>query len=236
MTPSSFGPAGRWCLLMAGVVLLSACTGLPAPRSAPDFSQISLVAMMPVQNMAAIYGAASSVRNPLSGRVFATGPVGASDAQSFEAGVYSRFVALGRFRVLPPGSALGAMSSLTATQTSHATDRSLWIDSGRALNAQAVLVAFLYRYSDRIGSRYAAQQPASVAFDLYLLRVPDGRILWTGLFNETQRALSENLLELNKFIKRKGWVSADELAAAGLDDVMATLTPPGKAKDSENEP
>jgi hypothetical protein len=93
-----------------------------------------------------------------------------------------------------------------------------------------VLVCFLYRFHERIGSRYAAEAPASVAFDLYLLRSVDGRVLWQGRFDETQRALSENLLDFNKFMKRKGWISANDLALAGLDDLFDTLRQTSQAR------
>lgn len=218
------------CIFMVGTIAaLAGCAGMPAAGSTADLTLIKTVVMMPVQNMAAIYGPATQVRNPLSGSMFMTGAVSTDAAQSFESAVYSRITALERFQLLAPESALGVLSSLTSRDASPIGDRSLWIESGRVLNVDGVLVCFLYRYSERVGSRYAAQEPASVAFDIYLLRTADGRIMWTGRFDETQRALSENLLEINKFMKRKGWISAADLAAAGLDDLLATMKAPRPA-------
>ena len=57
----------------------------------------------------------------------------------------------------------------------------------------------------------------------------DNRVLWQGRFDETQQALSENLLDFNKFMKRKGWISANGLVLAGLDELLDTLRPPPPA-------
>ncbi len=225
-------PLGRVTLMLM-VLMIAACSSLPSEKTPSRALPVETVALIPVQNMAAIYGASRRVRNPLSGSVFLTGSVSNEAARFFEDAVYTRIQALGRFQVLPPESSVGAMSSLTVTGSSPILDRNLWIESGRALNVDGVLVCFLYRYHERIGSRYAAEAPASVAFDLYLLRSVDGRVLWQGRFDETQRALSENLLDFNKFMKRKGWISANDLALAGLDDLFDTLRQTPKAPGAD---
>ena len=229
--------AARRLFILGLVAVTAACAGVPAAGTAPNLSEIHTVAMMPVQNMAAIYGIGRNVRNPLSGSVYITGTVTPDAAQFFETAVFSKFSALERFRLLAPERSLGILSTLTSRDASPIVDRTLWIESARALKADGVLVCFLYRFIERIGSRYAAERPASVAFDIYLLRVPDGRILWAGRFDETQRALSENLLEINKFVKRKGWISAADMTAAGLDDLLGAIAPPRPAAGAaQNDP
>ncbi|MDP3428618.1 MAG: hypothetical protein Q8S17_14755, partial [Humidesulfovibrio sp.] len=60
--------------------------------------------------------------------------------------------------------------------------------------------------------------PASVIIDLYLLDVKAERIVSRFHFDETQKALSDNLLDMGKFMRRKGeWVGADVLAKEGLE-------------------
>jgi hypothetical protein len=57
------------------------------------------------------------------------------------------------------------------------------------------------------------------------MRVADGRILWSGHFDETQKALSEDLYQLDKFIKRKAsWITAREMAQTGLENILQTLS------------
>ena len=48
-----------------------------------------------------------------------------------------------------------------------------------------------------------------------------GNTIWAACFDETQRALSEDLLQLNTFINRKGrWVSAAELADFAMKEIF----------------
>ena len=43
-------------------------------------------------------------------------------------------------------------------------------------------------------------------------------------FDETQKALTDNLLDLNKFVQRKGeWVEADVLAKEGIEAGLREL-------------
>ncbi|MDY6954621.1 MAG: nucleoid-structuring protein H-NS, partial [Thermodesulfobacteriota bacterium] len=60
--------------------------------------------------------------------------------------------------------------------------------------------------------------------DIHLIRVADGRLIWVGHFDETQHSLSEDLFRWKTFLKRGGgWLTAEQLAAFGLQEVMATF-------------
>ena len=60
-----------------------------------------------------------------------------------------------------------------------------------------------------------------------LIRVSDGRTLWSRAFDETQRSLDEHLLKLGSFLKRGGgWLTAEQLASSGLKEVMASFPVP----------
>jgi len=57
--------------------------------------------------------------------------------------------------------------------------------------------------------------------------VKDGQLVWRGIFEETQQALSENILKIGAFIKRKArWITARELAAEGLENLISTFPEP----------
>jgi hypothetical protein len=107
------------------------------------------------------------------------------------------------------------------------TERSLMIEAGQAFEADAVLVGHLYRYIDRVGRNLSVESPASVAFDLHLLRVSDGSLLWTGYFDETQKTLMEDMFDISAFFEREGkWVTAEQMASAGLANIMETFKIP----------
>jgi hypothetical protein len=68
-----------------------------------------------------------------------------------------------------------------------------------------------------------------VAFDLLLIQVPEGRLLWERHFDESQQPLSDNLFKLSTFIQRRGrWLTAGELAQSGLAAVLATFPAPAE--------
>jgi hypothetical protein len=92
---------------------------------------------------------------------------------------------------------------------------------GKRLGADYVLVGNVWRYKERTGSPMAAESPASVAFALSLVEVASGRILWSDVFSETQRSLSENILQAKGFFEMGGkWVTADELALYGVKEIF----------------
>lgn len=105
--------------------------------------------------------------------------------------------------------------------------RSSSIEVGRELGGDFLFLGFLFRFEQRVGSSWGAERPASVAFDLHLFRLRDGRKVWSGRMDETQRPLSENLFKFPSFLRRKGrWLTAEELASVGMDEILMRLPGP----------
>ena len=93
----------------------------------------------------------------------------------------------------------------------------------------AVVTGVITRYRNRDGTPLTADHPSSVSFDVFLISVHDGKILWSATFEETQEFLSENLLLLPRFLEGGGlWQSNDKLARIGMARVLDTF--PGIAK------
>ena len=92
---------------------------------------------------------------------------------------------------------------------------------GVEMKAEYVLWGDVFRYQERIGAGYGVQRPASVAFDLHLMRVKDGKLIWKAHWDRTQKPLSENILEFNRFVKgNMRWVTAAELSLQGLKEML----------------
>ena len=88
----------------------------------------------------------------------------------------------------------------------------------------AVLTGVITRYDDRQGNALLVDQPASVAYEAYLISARDGEILWRARFDETQRPLFDNLLLAGRFFKGGGgWQTNDTLARIGLERVVKTF-------------
>jgi hypothetical protein len=99
---------------------------------------------------------------------------------------------------------------------------------GKAFGCDAVLAGHIYRWQEREGTAIGVNRPASVAFDLHLVRPNDGAIIWRTRFDKTQRSLSENLLDAETFFQSGGrWLTAENLAILGLNKVLKGM-PGGK--------
>lgn len=204
---------------------------MPACRShvlteetAPALSSPRHLVVLPVQNMAEIYGEGSNIRSPICGKVFVTGPVAEGASAFLLDQVLHRLEKRDGVTLVPMGALQGTLSEIFRTEGSAHWDRKLAMKAGRLLKAEGAVVVNLYRFQQRVGTRYAIESPASVAFEIHLIDVATGRLLWGGDFTETQRALSENLLQLGSFLKRKGqWVTAEDMTIAELQEIFQTF-------------
>jgi hypothetical protein len=85
-------------------------------------------------------------------------------------------------------------------------------------------VHILYTFRNRSGGDFGVERPSHVEFELLLMQTMSGRIVWQRSFKEIQKSLSEDLLQLKSFIKRKGkWVSAHEMAKGALKEMLQTI-------------
>lgn len=92
-----------------------------------------------------------------------------------------------------------------------------WIKVGQCLGVDYLLVPQVLYWQKRVGSDLAVRQPAAVMLDLYLIDVKAEGVAKRYHFDEEQLSLSENILDADKFVKRKGkWITAVELAREGL--------------------
>lgn len=86
---------------------------------------------------------------------------------------------------------------------------------------EAILIGRIFHYKDRKGGDYSVSEPSSVAFDMRIVRISDGRVLFHCEFDETQKPLLSNVLNIGSFMKRKGrWVEAEEMALKAIDDAL----------------
>jgi hypothetical protein len=121
------------------------------------------------------------------------------------------------------------ISSKNPSQDLRGADRRLLVQIGESVHADAVVSGTIYRFEQRVGTGLSVSTPASVAFAMELIRVADGRVIWNRAFDETQRGLDQDLFKLGSFLKRGGkWLTAEELATAGLHETMASFPLPSR--------
>lgn len=146
---------------------------------------------------------------------------------------YTKIEALGEFNVLPLEKVEEILTPSLRNQIE--IDPFLSVQQiGKDLEIDFIFIGFLFRFEERIGSSIGVEKPASVGFDVHLFRLRDGKMIWIGKFEETQRPLSENLLKIGSFFRRKAsWLAAEELSGVGMDEMLSKL--PG-LKELEEKP
>jgi hypothetical protein len=138
---------------------------------------------------------------------------------------------MGIFKVLPLEKVGGAISQSERRQFEINPMRSS-IQLGKTLNVDFIFVGYIFRFEERIGSHIGAEKPASVGFDVHLIRLRDKKIVWDGKFDETQRPLSENLFKIGSFMRRKAsWLTAEELSSVGMDEMLKRFPGPKELEE-----
>ena len=125
-----------------------------------------------------------------------------------------------RFAIVPPGEVMRGVPEGE-------------VPSGDELRRQfgvdGVVTGTLRRYRKRVGGPAGAFKPASVWFTIEV-RTTDGTRVWSGTYEETQRALSEDLGSLPRAWRRGfKWVTAARLSQEGADELARAL-------DEDTEP
>ena len=128
-----------------------------------------------------------------------------------------------RFGLISGERVAGVFRRISATSL-KAPLRQVIREVGNELGAEGVVSGYVYRFRERKGVSYAVEQPASVAFEMHLLRVSDGALVWRGYFDRTQSSLMEDLLQVPSFYRGRGrWVTAEELTEEGLEQILKTF-------------
>ena len=127
---------------------------------------------------------------------------------------------MGTFKVLPQEKVGEPLSQSERRQFELKPMRSS-IQLGKTLNMDFIFIGVLFRFEERIGSHIGAEKPASIGFDVHLIRLKDEKMVWIGKFDETQRPLSENLFKIGSFVRRRAsWLTAEELSSVGMDEML----------------
>jgi hypothetical protein len=201
----------------------------PGQTSAPPLARVLI---LPVVDMTEIHGHDATLRGPLSGEVFITDTTAPGSAESVEETLRNRLVQLKNVHLIAPSAEIiGALRPLTAGNRSEkiAAIR----NAGRRSGADAVLCTYLYAFRERVGVSYGAETPARVSFEVVLVSVATGAVIWQGSFSETQKPLSEDLLGIGKFLQRRGrWVTASEMTAKAIDDMIDSLAAVGAGEEN----
>ncbi len=207
------------------IIILLSLTGCGlfgnSSRGTAPIPHLNRIAILPMDRASAKVSERPTCN--LSDSVIDTRDVPPEPAEALSRILFDRYGNDPRFLLVPEGKCMGFLNNFLATNVSQ-SQRSLIRSFGRQLGVDAVLYGKLYKYKERIGNQYSVQRPASVGFDLNLIRTRDGAVLWRYNFDKTQQALTENLFDFG-FYRSEGmrWLTADELARYGMEKALEDL-------------
>lgn len=181
-----------------------------AEESAPVNMQ--LLAVLPIEPVAST--SADGTTTP---------PPPAEAGLSVTAQIYRVLADQTEFRFVPDLTVADELETPEVRRAGGTIERAVAL--GKEVGADGVIFGHVFRFQKRVGTEYGASEPASVGFDLGLVAVSSGAVVWQGTFDQTQEPLTSNLLNWWMFW-REGprWFSAGELAGLGVDRLFADLT------------
>ncbi len=220
---------GFHILLLIGVLgCMSARTSREKlPETKPGLSGTEKLLVLPFKNLSKQNGETGIIRSPACGTAFVTGQVSPAANQLLTDHLLSFLNGNRRFKIISSHQAITVQSESFSTDRHLFAEHQALISAGRAAKTDFVLVGYVFRFKQRIGTHYSVESPASVAFGIHLISVADGSSIWYGHYDETQQSLSENLFRLRLFFKRKlKWITAEEMAISALDELLETFPGP----------
>lgn len=126
-------------------------------------------------------------------------------------------------RLIQPDRVADAYRTLL-TDPALDTPRKRAVRLGEAVDAEIVMVGTVWQYREKGALVDMPDSAASVGFALYLIDVETGVRFWRGAFDETQQALTDDVVD---GFKQLGmglrWLSAEELARYGVKSVLKKL-------------
>jgi hypothetical protein len=217
----------RLSLMIMAVMFLGCASGVEVVATREPSSHIRSVLVLPFQNMSRLYGVENNVRSPMTGKVFQTGPVAENAAGWLTAELIAHIREATAFEPVSSSGLGEHVTEMERIRQPGVEALGVVADLGRRFRAEGVFVGYLYRYEDRVGGALGVDKPAAVAFELYLVGVQEGRVLWAGSYDERQKPLTEDLGRMGLFVKRGGqWITAEEMARTALDTLFDRLAGP----------
>ncbi len=214
----------RILIAIISILLIAGCA--PSRTSVADSATgitVRRIAVLPFQKASPSEVAVRVAREPVI-----LGDIGADRADDSPERITERIFldrqkTLGRIQIVYPDRA-GAAYLNTSSGSFKMKTAEILRKMGSDLEVDGIIAGYVYRWRERKGLAYSVEKPASVAFDIHLYRAGDGALLWRGLFDQTQASLMEDMLQIPFFFKEKGrWLTAEELTAAGMEEVCKTF-------------
>ncbi len=99
-----------------------------------------------------------------------------------------------------------------------------WAAVGECMKVDFLLVPHIIEFRERDGGEAGVITPAKIIMDIFLVDVRNKALTSRSHFDETQTALTDNLLDTGQFISRGGkWSTALALAREGMEKAVKDM-------------
>lgn len=214
-------------LLFCGVIipaLLAGCAfknaGGVSTLHRGDISGLKKIAVVPFRAVVSDDPAVRFERCPVCGTTFRTCGFEGNPEKKIEEAFLKGIESSEQYSLIPSVYVNGVYKRVSVVSLEK-SPLEILTEVGKEIGADGIVAGYLFYYMERKGFGYSAEEPASVAFCVHLIRVADGRSIWKGIFDETQSSLMENIFNILPFIKGGGkWVTAEELSQEGIKEIL----------------
>lgn len=220
-----------WISMAVAVVCLAALVLSAACQSAPKSQVISRerswvptrIAVLPYERVQPTPGGGGAAWGPLTRAAHIGGSIIPGAEQTLDKALARMLPRISSIPLVPASKA-GPVFDSVARRDLEDTLRQEIMATGGELGADAVMLGYVYRFSQRVGGPYAATTPAAVSFDLAVVRTRDGAIIWRNAFEERQKSLSQDFLRIEQFMKYgMRWYTAQEMGTIGMEQLLSAF-------------
>jgi len=209
---------------IAGLIFILLLVPAMAVSAAESKAETVRLAVIPFQSLLPESSEGNSVRSPISGAAYFNGKI-AKGAESIVEEIFiNKLKDISHYEIIDLARVEGVYHRISA-ESLKAPLSEILKKTGAELGADIVAAGYVFRFVERIGYHYSAEKPASVAFEISFIQVRDGRMVWRGVFDKTQKSLMEDLFQIASFYRGGGkWLNAYELTQQGMDQTFKTFT------------
>jgi TolB-like protein len=181
------------------------------------------IAVMSFQSLAAEENGGNTVFCPICGIGSSSGKILEGAEKTVEEIFVDRLKKVKGLELIPSEKVQGVYKRISSEKL-----KGPYIDNlkkaGKELGADYIATGFVYRYVERVGYKYSSERPASVIFEIHLVKTADGSVIWRGYFDKTQKSLLEDIFQIASFFKGGAkWVTVRQLTEQGMDEVLKTF-------------
>ncbi len=178
------------------------------------------VAVVPFQKVHSGDRQVTTARCPLSG-VVVRACESSPDAEKIVEKIFAERFSACDHPVILPSQRVGGIYKRIVSNSFTLSPLETLQQAGKELGVDAVVAGYVFCFRERKGYTYSIESPATVAFSVHLVRVADGTLMWSGIYDRTQKSLTENVRDRSSFLRMGGkWVTAEELTAEGVDEII----------------